>query len=50
MFLYAGDYSTVSIINGKISIELDAKYWEIMVLNTHEESSKNVAILKEVIS
>ena len=48
--MFAGDYSIVSIVDGKISIDLDEKCWKILELNTHEETKRSVAILKEVIS
>ncbi len=46
--MFAGNYSIVSTINGKITIDLEEKCWKIMELSSHEESQKNVAILREV--
>ena len=50
MYLFAGDYSIVSIVAGKIKIDLDEKCWKILELSTYEETYKNVAIMKEVIN
>ena len=36
--MFAGDYSIVSITDGKISIDLDEKCWKILELSTHEET------------